>query len=162
MGVQSQSSAGDLHGLVPDYAQYLIECTEPLCSGSSDEGVLLDPHRSWSQRHLIKVIDDIESWLLYLGVKPGSRVMLVSEHCRSVIAILLAVTRLRACPTFVDPHLSPVEFDVACQRFRPYRILFVLESQSVREHATRHYATIADALDWGPVAFSAAGRDNTD
>jgi long-chain acyl-CoA synthetase len=162
MRIQSQHCIGESHSLGGDYSQYITESTEPLSCNSLDEAVLLDPHRSWSHGHLMEVVDDIQSWLLYLGVTPGSRVMLVSEHCRAVIAILFAVARLRALPVFVDPHLGPDEFDRASKQFCPYRILFVLESQSVRAHADRYNVTIANALDWGPVAFSEARRDNRD
>jgi long-chain acyl-CoA synthetase len=123
---------------------------------SPDEVALVDARRTWTYGHLAEVIDDIQSWLLYLGVRPGDRVMIVSDQCHALVAILFALARLDAWPVLVDASLSAREVDHVRNQCCPRRILYMTNaSEEAQEHATRHHAVTADAVDWGPIAFGA-------
>jgi long-chain acyl-CoA synthetase len=120
-----------------------------------DRLALVDSGGSWTYGQLDGAIHELESWLLYLGIRPGDRVMIVAENCRALIAMIFAVSCLDACAVPVSAKLTPEELDQLTISCGPRRIFYMINiSASARMHAARFGAVIADAVDWGPVAFS--------
>lgn len=119
-----------------------------------DQLALLDSGGSWTYGQLVDVTDDMESWLIYLGVRAGDRVMIVSENCRAFVAILFALAHIDACPVLVNANLLPREIDRLRALCEARRILYMINaSRQANMHATRHQASVINAIDWGPVAI---------
>jgi acyl-CoA synthetase (AMP-forming)/AMP-acid ligase II len=81
------------------------------------------------------------------GVRPGDRVMIVSENSLALVAILLAASELDAWSVVVNPRLSEREIDLIRDHSGARRVFYTIEvSNNARQHANRHGAAIV-ALD---------------
>src|SRR5258708_10815939 len=121
-------------------------------SCSPDEAGLVDARRTWTYGHLAEVIDDIQSWLLYLGVRPGDRVMIVSEQCHALVAILFALARLDAWPVLLDASFSARERDHIRDHCCPRRILYLTNASGPpHAHPLRHHSSIAVEVYCSPI-----------
>lgn len=119
-----------------------------------DRLALVDSGGSWTYGQLQDATDQIEAWLLYLGIRAGDRVMIVAENCRALIAIIFALARMDACAALVNATLSPREVDQIKALCTPRRIFYTINvSEIAKMHAARHGADVANAVDWGPIAF---------
>jgi len=120
-----------------------------------DEVAWMDSTGSWTERGLAEVMVEMESWLLYLGIRSGDRVMIVSAHCRAFVALLLALVRIDAFPVLVDASLSAKQVDQLRANCEPRRVFYMISSsQPAKLHAIRHNAEFINPVEWGPVAFS--------
>src|SRR4029077_20503076 len=115
---------------------------------------LSDWSGSWTYAQLGDATSDMESWLIYMGIRAGDRVMIVSENCRVFLTILFALSRIDARPVVVSASLSPQEFDHLMAICPVRRVLYLINaSHDARLHAARHQASVVDAIDWGPIAI---------
>jgi len=119
-----------------------------------DRPALIDAGGSWTYGQLQDTTDQMESWLLYLGIRAGDRVMIVAENCRALIAMIFALARLDACAALVSATRSSKEVDQIKTLIVPRRIFYMINvSEAAKRHAARDGADVADAIDWGPIAF---------
>jgi long-chain acyl-CoA synthetase len=115
---------------------------------------LVEASGIWTYRQLATAVTDAQSWLVDSGVRPGDRVMLVSENCRLFVAILLALADLDAWPVLVNARLSARELDEIRDHSGARRIVYTTSvSPHAREHAKRHSAVIQDVSGLGPVTI---------
>jgi len=120
---------------------------------SPDHPALNESSGSWSYSELASAIAEAKTWLQYLGVRAGDRVMLVLENCRASVAILLALASLDAWPVLVSTNLSVRELDEIRDHCRPRRVIyFTRVSRQAREHAKRRGAEAVDAGSLGSLA----------
>ena len=66
---------------------------------------------TWSYRELHDAVRKIAAALRSLGIRPGDRIMIVSENCIAVAGLLFAASRIDAWAIVVNPRLSPREFE---------------------------------------------------
>jgi len=119
-----------------------------------DRLALVDIVGSWTYGQLQDATDQMESWLLYLEIRAGDRVMIVAENCRALIAMIFALARLDACAALVTATRSPKEVDQIKALCVPRRIFYMINvSEAAKTHAARDGADVADVIDWGPIAF---------
>jgi len=148
-----QDEASDILGNHPDRISDVIRKWSDY---SPNRAALVETGGTWTYGQLANVIEDMESWLLHLGIRSGDRVMLVCENCREFVAVLLALARLDAWAVLVNARLSAPEIDQIRDHCGARRVLYMTSvSPHAREHAHRHYATTEDAVRWGPVAVGA-------
>src|SRR6202022_1177573 len=57
---------------------------------------LVEDGASWSYRDLDQRVSEIATVLSSLGIRPGDRMIVVSENCIALAALLLAASRLDA------------------------------------------------------------------
>lgn len=120
-----------------------------------DQLAWVDSDGSWTHSRLSEVTSDIESWLLYLGICSGDRVMIVSANCRAFVAFLLALVRLDVSPVLVDANLPAQQVDQLRAECKPRTVFYMISaSQPAKWHAIRHEAEFINPVEWGPVAFS--------
>src|SRR5438067_12916449 len=90
---------------IPDVLKTLpariSDVVKPWAERSPDHPALVEAAGTWTYRQLASVITDTQAWLQELGVRPGDRVTIVCENCRSFVAILLAAAGLDAWPVLV-------------------------------------------------------------
>lgn len=152
--LQDSTTTDHIEGCSNQILQSIGDHITPLQS-VGDQIALVDSDGSWTDGRLADATGAIESWLLYLGIRSGDRVMIVSAHCRAFVAILLALVRIEAWPVLVDANLSAHEVDRLRAQCEPRRVFYMVSaSQLARMHAIRHNAEFIDPVEWGPVAFS--------
>ena len=93
--------------------------------------------------------------LAALGVRAGDRVMVVSENCALVPALLFAIASLDAWSVNVNARLAPREVDAIRAHSGARRALYMSHvSEDARRHGERHGAQPLDLGAWGGVLVS--------
>ncbi|MFX8641175.1 AMP-binding protein, partial [Acinetobacter baumannii] len=65
-------------------------------AATPDHPALVEGSVIWSYRKLSESIQQVASALRELGVRPGDRIMIVSENCIALAALLLGASRIDA------------------------------------------------------------------
>ncbi len=126
----------------------------PWVENSPERIALVEASGTWTYRQLALAVAATQTWLLDSGVRPGDRVMIVCENCRSFVAILLALAGLDAWPVLVNARLSAPEVDQIRDHCGARRVIFTTGvSPQAREHADRHGAVSQEVADLGPIAL---------
>jgi len=115
---------------------------------------LVEASGTWTYRQLATAVSEVQGWLGASGVRPGDRVMIVSENCRAFVATLFAVAALDAWPVLVSARVSAREVDEIRDHCGARRTIYTTSvSAQAREHARRHGAVAQQVACLGPVAF---------
>ena len=66
---------------------------------------------TWSYKDFASSVDAVAARLVALGIRPGDRVMIVSENSVAASAFVLAASKIDAWAIVTNPRLSPRELD---------------------------------------------------
>jgi len=128
----------------------------PWAERSPDHPALIETAGSWTYGQLAAAISVAKKWLHELGVRPGDRVMIVGENCRSFVALLLATAGLDAWPVLANARLSAREIDEIRQHSGVRRVFYTTaESAYATEHATRDGAALEERDGLGSIGVGA-------
>ncbi len=131
------------------------DVVRPWAERSPNHLALVESSGAWSYRQLDSVIAEYQSWLAGSGVRPGDRVMIVCENCRSFVALFLALASLDAWPVLVNARLSAREIDEVRNHCGARRVIYMTSvSPHAMAHAKRHGAVIGDVLKLGSIGVS--------
>src|SRR5262249_3727601 len=109
---------------------------------------LREEDRAWTYAELAASTASAARRLADAGARPGDRVLVVSENCAALVALLFAITRVGAWPVLVNARLSAREIDAIRDHCTPRRILYVAHvSAEAAAHAARHGATESFVVD---------------
>jgi long-chain acyl-CoA synthetase len=115
----------------------------------ADRPALIDDGATWTYRDLHQSVGEVAVALRALGVRPGDRLMIVSENCIALAALLLASSQIDAWAIVVNPRLSARELDQIRDHSGARRVFFTAGTSSeAASHASRYQAT-ADSI--GPL-----------
>lgn len=104
---------------------------------------LVEDSRTWSYRQLSESVEQISAALRELGIRPGDRMMIVSENCIALAGLLFAASQIDAWAIVVNPRLSPRELDQIRDHSGSRRMFFTTDiSAEAANHAQRVGATI--------------------
>jgi acyl-CoA synthetase (AMP-forming)/AMP-acid ligase II len=104
-----------------------------------EQPALVEGSVRWNYRQLSAEITSAKTWLTEQQIRPGDRIMAVSENCRALVVLLLAATELDASVAIVNPRLSASEVDAIAEDCLPRRIYFTSEvSSEAATHGQRH------------------------
>ncbi len=132
----------------------ISDVIKPWVERSPERPALVEAAGTWTYRQLASAVAQAQTWLVNSGVRPGDRVMLVSENCRAYIAILLALSNLDAWPALVNARLSASEVDQIRDHCGARRVIYTTSvSPHAREHAKRHGAIVGDVAALGSVGI---------
>ncbi|MEH2565896.1 class I adenylate-forming enzyme family protein [Bradyrhizobium sp. AZCC 2289] len=121
---------------------------------------LIEDGASWSYRELDRTVADIAAGLKSLGVRAGDRMVVVSENCIALAALLLAASRIDAWAIVANPRLSPRELDQIRDHSGARRMFFTPEiSKEAAAHAQRGRAEVREL---GPLKAIGVGPLNED
>src|SRR5258708_11999647 len=110
-----------------------------------DQPALVEDTTTWSYRELQRAVGRIAAALQALGIRPGDRLMIVSENCIALAGLLLAASRIDALAIVVNPRLSPRELDQIREHSGARRGFFTTAvSKEAASHAARYEATIGN------------------
>lgn len=114
-----------------------------------DHIALVEDGDAWSYRELDKHVSEVACQLASLGVRAGDRVMIVSENCIALAALLFAASRLEAWAIVANPRLSAREIDQIRDHSGARRLFF---TAAVSKEAAAHAARLnADVRQMGPL-----------
>src|ERR1700675_1523193 len=104
-----------------------------------DRVALLEDGASWTYRELDRSVKEIATVLGSLDVRAGDRMIIVSENCIALAALLLAASRIDAWAIVANPRLSPRELDQIRDHSGARRMFFTSKvSKEAAAHAS-HY-----------------------
>src|SRR5205085_6691161 len=104
---------------------------------------LVEDAATWSYRELHQAVGQIAAALQSFGIRPGDRMMIVSENCIALAGLLLAASRIDAWAIVVNPRLSPRELDQIRDHSGARRVFFTPEvSSEAAAHVQRYGAEI--------------------
>jgi long-chain acyl-CoA synthetase len=121
-----------------------------------DHPAFIEDDLTWSYRQLSEFLPQVAASLESLGVRPGDRMMIISENSIAMAALLLAASRINAWAIVVNPRLSPRELDQIREHSGSRRMFFTAGvSKEAAAHASRVNATVQDVGPLREIAVSA-------
>jgi len=138
----------------------ISDVIQPWAESSPDQLALVEAGGRCTYRQLAQEVAESQAWLLKSGVRPGDRVMIVSDNCRGFVATLLATAAADAWPVLVNARLSPSEVDAIEKHCGARRVIYTTSvSPQAREHAKRHAAVIYESPGLGQVAIGPLNQE---
>ncbi|MGE9010460.1 class I adenylate-forming enzyme family protein [Leptospira interrogans] len=137
--------------------QRIHEVMDPYVAASPQRIALIENGASWTYRELDRVVVDVAAGLKSLGIRAGDRMVIVSENCIALAALLLAASRIDAWAIVANPRLSARELDQIRDHSGARRMFFTSEiSKEAASHAQRYGAEVwrlgaLMAIDVGPI-----------
>lgn len=120
-----------------------------------NQPAIVDGNVRWSYAELGQQIDAARDWLQVLDVRPGDRIMTVSENCRALVVLLLAASELDVWVAIVNSRLSAQEVDLIQSNCLPRRVFYICDaSPEACRHAERHAADRYQHAQLGELAIS--------
>jgi long-chain acyl-CoA synthetase len=129
----------------------ISDLIDPWVRSAPDSPALADAAGAWSYAELQAAVDAAAAWLAELGVRPGDRVLLVSENSRAYVALLFAAARLDAWPVLVNARLATAEIEAIVRHACPRRMVFT-RSHRAEMHAQHFHARYDPVATLGEVA----------
>ena len=135
------SEAIDLDEIAVGLPRRIHEVTARQVAKAPDRIALVEDGASWSYRDLEQRVSEIATVLSSLGIRPGDRMIIVSENCIALAALLLATSRLDAWAIVANPRLSARELDQIRDHSGARRMFFTSGiSKEAAAHASRYGA----------------------
>ena len=153
------SKAIDLAGIAAGLPSRIHEIMDRHVACSPDRIALIEDNASWSYRELDRSVADIAVGLKSLGVGAGDRMIIVSENCIALAALLLAASRIDAWAIVANPRLAPRELDQIRDHSGARRMFFTSE---VSKEAAAHVQRCgAETRQLGPLKGIGVGALNS-
>src|SRR6266536_5339292 len=136
--VAELSEAINLDGIAVGLPRRIHDVMARQVAKAPDRIALVEDGASWSYRDLDQRVSEIAAVLSSLGVRAGDRMVIVSENCIALAALLLATSRLDAWAIVANPRLSPRELDQIRDHSGARRMFFTSGiSKETAAHASR-------------------------
>ncbi|MET4482121.1 AMP-binding protein [Bradyrhizobium sp. F1.13.3] len=134
------------------------EVTARQVARAPDRIALVEGGACWSYRELDLRVAETAAVLSSLRIRPGDRIIIVSENCIALAALLLAASRLDAWAIVANPRLSARELDQIRDHSGARRMLFTSGiSREAAAHASRYGAELRQV---GPLTEIGVGSLN--
>ena len=141
MNGTTRREADEILAELPDRISDVIK---PFARQSPDHPALVQGDVTWTYAELAAVVVDTTVILELYDIRPGDRVMIVSENSLALVALILAISEIDAWSVVVNPRLSAREIDLIREHSGARRVFYTIEvSDAARQHAERHDADIA-------------------
>ena len=145
----------DASGILAGLPRRLSDIALKWAAGRPDAPALFEHSHVWSYRELAEAQAQIAALLKAHDVRPGDRVMLVSENCAAMVGSLLAIASLDAWAVLVNSRLSAREIDNIREHSGARRVVYMTHvSAEAKAHAQRHGATALNLGAMGAVSIS--------
>src|SRR6266481_9104361 len=158
VSVAKLSEAIELAGFAAGLPSRIHEVIDQHVACSPDRIALIEDGASWSYLELDRSVADIAAGLKSLGVRAGDRMIIVSENCIALAALLLAASRIDAWAIVANPRLSPRELDQIRDHSGARRMFF---TNGVSKEAAAHVQRCgAETRQLGPLKGIGVGALN--
>ena len=108
-GTAAVHEADQILAGLPDRISDVIK---PFVRQTPDHPALVQGDVTWTYAELAAVVADGVIILKLYDIRPGDRVMIVSENSLALVALILAVSEIDAWSVVVNPRLSAREVDL--------------------------------------------------
>jgi long-chain acyl-CoA synthetase len=153
--VTGLSGAIDIDEIAAGLPRRLHEVTACHVDNTPGQIALVEDGAAWTYSDLDERVTEIATVLSSLGVRGGDRMMIVSENCISLAALLLAASRLDAWAIVANPRLSARELDQIRDHSGARRMFF---TSSVSKEAAAHASRLgAENRPLGPLQEISVG-----
>src|SRR5215469_16201266 len=140
-GTAAPQEAEKILAELPDRISDVIK---PFARQTPGHPALVQGDVTWTYAELAAVVKDTALILKLYDIRPGDRVMVVSENSLALVALILAISEIDAWSVVVNPRLSAREIDLIREHSGARRVFYTIEvSDAARQHAERHDADIA-------------------
>ena len=102
-GTAARHEADKILAELPDQISDVIK---PFARQSPEHPALVQGDVTWTYAELAAVVADTAGILNSYDVRPGDRVMILSENSLALVALILAISELDAWSVVVNPRLS--------------------------------------------------------
>ena len=138
----------------------ISDVIKPFVRESPDHPALAQGDVAWSYAELAAVVADTAVILQLYDIRPGDRVMIVSENSLALVALILAISEIDGWSAVVNPRLSAREVDLIREHSGARRVFYTIEvSEAARQHAERHDADIAVIRGLGTLGVGQLNRE---
>src|SRR6516164_1071949 len=138
----------------------ISDVIKPFARDNPDHPALVQDNVTWTYGELAAVVADTVVILKFYDIRPGDRVMIISENCLALAALILAASEIDAWSVVVNPRLSAREVAVIHEHSGHRRGSYTIEvSDAARQHAERHDAEIAVLRGLGTLGVGPLNRD---
>jgi long-chain acyl-CoA synthetase len=152
------AEAIDIAEILASLPPRIHQVMDQFAEHTPDQPALVEDTTTWSYRELQRAVGRIAAALQALGIRPGDRLMIVSENCIALAGLLLAASRIDAWAIVVNPRLSPRELDQIREHSGARRVSFTTAvSKEAASHGARYEATIGSV---GPLSDIGIGTIN--
>src|SRR5258705_6854936 len=156
------AEAIDVADILASLPRRIHQVMDQFAENTPDQPALVEDAATWSYRELRDALSQIAAALQALGIRPGDRMMIVSENCIALAGLLLAASRIDAWAIVVNPRLSPRELDQIRDHSGARRVVFTTAvSNEAASHAARYEATIGSIGPPSDIGFSALNQATT-
>ena len=139
---QGEAAAEELLAGLPHRLHHVFR---PWAKSSPGQPALIGDGKVWTYGDLPGIVDGAADALRNHGVRPGDRVMIVSENSLALAALVLAASALDAWSVVVNPRLSERELDQIRDHCGARLVYYTVEvSELAAAHARRHDARAVD------------------
>src|SRR5215469_3036859 len=146
--------------IVAELPDRISDVIKPFARHSPDHPALVRGDVTWTYAELAGFIANTRRTLELYDIRPGDRVMIVSENCLALAALILACSEIDAWSVVVNPRLSAREVDLIREHSGARRAFYTTEvSDAARRHAERHAAGIAVHRGLGTLAVGPLNRE---
>ena len=150
----------EAENILAELPDRISDVIKPFAHHSPDHPALVQGDVTWTYAELAAVVADMVVILKVYDIRPGDRVMIISENCLALAALILAASEIDAWSVVVNPRLSAREVDVIHEHSGPRRVFYTIEvSDAARQHAERHDAEIAVLRGFGTLGVGPLNRD---
>jgi long-chain acyl-CoA synthetase len=140
-----------IHGVIDRHA-----------SETPDRVALVEDDRAWTYGQLFDSVADIAHDLTELEIRPGDRLMIVSENSIALAALLIAASRLDIWAIVVNPRLSARELDQIRDHSGARRVFLTTGvSKEAGTHAERYGAQLRRIGPLSDIAVTALNADTS-
>jgi long-chain acyl-CoA synthetase len=154
--LQVEAVAAELMAELP---QRLDQVFRPWSKSAPNQPALIGDGKVWTYGALADIVDDAATALCDHGVRPGDRVMVVSENSLALAALILAISVLDAWSVVVNPRLSEREIDQIRSHCGARLVYYTVDvSELAAAHARRHEAHDVAMEPLGTIAVSPLNR----
>jgi acyl-CoA synthetase (AMP-forming)/AMP-acid ligase II len=153
--VAEVSEAIDIEKIAASLPRRLHAVIDQFVKETPDHVALAEGGVAWSYRELDKHVHEVARELSSLGIRAGDRMMIVSENCIALGALLFAASRLDAWVIVANPRLSPREIDQIRDHSGARRLFFTTDiSKEAAAHGARLGAEVCKIGPLGEIGVS--------
>ena len=146
--------------ILAELPERISDVIKPFARQSPGHPALVQGNVTWSYSELAAVVADAALILKHYDIRPGDRVMIVSENSLALAALILAISEIDAWSVVVNPRLSAREIDLIREHSGARRVFYTVEvSDGARQHAERHDADIVALRALGTLGVGQLNRE---
>ena len=105
----------------------ISDVIKPFAHHSPDHPALVQGDVTWTYAELAAVVADTARILQLYDIRPGDWVMIISENCLALAALILAASEIDAWSVVVNPRLSAREVDLIREHSGARRAFYTTE-----------------------------------